>query len=368
MSGAGPGPAAGARDDGFADDLARLVETSLPGTTVRPGSLTRAAGGLSWETWYCRVSSGPGGSVRTLVAKRPPEDGPLAPYDVTKEVAIAGALARGGLPGPVVVAHAGGPTVGGRPVMVMEFAEGEIPSLRSIEQWALWQDPERRRSAGDALVELLARLHRLDWRTTSGLAELFDGDLGAAGHVGAAIDHRMGKLDKAVTPRWAASPVLRDGWLWLHDNVPPLGPEATVLVHGDFRVGNVVWQDDRPVALLDWERATLGDPLCDLGFFCMPMARSRRPELMGMLLTVDELETAWRRATGVALDRRRLHYYLVYWQWIELSQVTYGISYLLDRAPDGYTTSLTSYPLLSSGAVEMIELIERYEDGDHALR
>jgi aminoglycoside phosphotransferase (APT) family kinase protein len=363
------GPAAGTDDDDrFPAELALLLQESLPDQPVEVVSLTRAAGGLSWETWYCEVAAGADRSHRTLVAKRPPLDGPLAPYDVGKEVAIARVLATAGVPGPRVVAHSPGPDVGGRPVMVMEFAEGEIPSLRSIERWPAWQDPERRSAAGTAMVELLAALQRVDWRATAAVSEVLGGGLGAAAHVGAAIDLRMEKVERAVTPRWVASPVLRDGWLWLTDNVPPLGPDQTVIVHGDFRVGNVVWGDDRPVALLDWERATLGDPMCDLAFFCMPMARARRPELMGMLLTVDELLAAWKEATGGAVDLRRLHYYLAYWQWVELAQVTHGISYLLDRAPDGDTTSLTSYPLLASGTVELVELIERYEDGDHGLR
>lgn len=369
MSAVVPGapPAAGDDAGTFEAELASLLSRALPDPPVRVDAVERLTGGLSWETYRVDVRTGPDRRARRLVAKRPPADGPLAPYDVAKEVAIAAALRRDAVPGPVVVAHASGPTVAGRPVMVMEFAEGEIPSLRSIQRWAAWRDEVRRREVGERLMQLLAAVQRVDWAATAALASALSTELDVAAQVASAIDLRMHKIDTAVAPRWAASPTARDAWLWLTDHVPPLERDAMVIVHGDFRMGNVVWRDDRPVALLDWERACLGDPMQDLGFFCMPMARRSRPELMGMLLGADQLVAAYERAAGRPVDFARLQYYMVYWQFVELAQVLHGIAYLLDRAPDGDTTSLTSYPLLSSGTVDLVELIERFEDGDHAL-
>lgn len=369
MTGAVPGaqPAAGDDAGAFETELAALLSRTVPDPPVCVQAVERLTGGLSWETYRVEVRTGPDRRARRLVAKRPPHDGPLAPYDVAKEVAIAAALQRDGVPGPAMVTHAAGPTVAGRPVMVMEFAEGEIPSLRSVERWPAWRDEARRRAVGGRLVGLLAQIQRVDWAATAALVEALHGELDVAGQVAAVIDLRMDKIDKAVLTRWAASPAARDAWLWLGDHVPPLERGDMVIVHGDFRMGNVVWRDDRPVALLDWERACLGDPMQDLGFFCMPMARRARPELMGMLLSAGELCTGYERESGRSVDLERLHYYMIYWQFVEVTQVLNGMAYLLDRAPDGDTTSLTAYPLLSSGTVQLVELIERYEDGDHAL-
>jgi aminoglycoside phosphotransferase (APT) family kinase protein len=196
--------------------------------------------------------------------------------------------------------------------------------------------------------------------------------LGAGGSVNeqlvATIDRLMGRLDEFVAPGWIGSPVARDACLWLHDNMPVVEPADTVIVHGDFRMGNVIWDGLRIAALLDWERATVGDRMQDLAFFCMPMARQRRPDLLGMLLTRAQLFSSWERLTGRAIDLRRLHYFLVYWQYVELAQVLRGIVYMIDSAPPGEVRSLTSYPLLSAGTVQLVELIERFEDGDHDMR
>jgi len=88
-------------------------------------------------------------------------------------------------------------------------------------------------------------------------------------------------------------------------------------VHGDYRFGNLIWQGAKVSAVLDWERATLGDPMQDLGFLCMPMARRRRPELFGMALTFDELLGRYHESTGFAVDLRRLQYYEIFWQFIQ---------------------------------------------------
>jgi hypothetical protein len=88
---------------------------------------------------------------------------------------------------------------------------------------------------------------------------------------------------------------------------------------------------------------------------------------MGMLLSVDELTDGYEKATHRSVDLRRLHYYLIYWQFVEVAQVLNAIVYLIERAPSTDMTSLNSYSLISSGTLDLVGLIERFEDGDHAL-
>jgi hypothetical protein len=107
--------------------------------------------------------------------------------------------------------------------------------------------------------------------------------------------------------------------------------------------------------------------MVDLGFFCMPLARQRQPELMGMLLTFEEMCDAYRAATGRAVDMRRLHYYVAYWQFVELAQVTRSLVFSTEEAPRGEVRHVTSYPLLSIAAGHLLELINRYEAGLHSL-
>jgi len=349
------------------DYLHREVVPEWSAVEVR--SCRRVTAGLSWETFVLDIADPRApGSCRRLVAKRPPAAGPLAPYDVAKEGSLVRALAHSDVPVPEMLAWTPGEAVAGRPVQVMAFVDGDIPDVRSIERWPAWRDGRRRRQVGVRVLEVLAGLHAFDWRS----ADLSPA-LAAAGGSGperlrASLDRLMGRIDDLVAPRWAASPVCRDAWSWLHAHLPDLAGADTVVVHGDFRVGNIVFAGDRIVAVLDWERATLGDPMQDLGFFCMPMARQRRPELMGMLLGFDDLCAAYRAAAGRPVDVRRLHYYLVYWQFVELAQILRGVVHMIEEAAPDEVRSLTSYPLIGRGTVQLVELIERFEDGDHELR
>jgi aminoglycoside phosphotransferase (APT) family kinase protein len=365
-SGAGSGGGADEFRHGLARYLAADVFPAWSGVDVV--DMVRATGGLSWETFLVVVEDPARPDCRRrLVVKRPPLEGPLAPYDLTKQGVLVQALWAGRVPVAEVLGFTPEPVVAGRQVEVQSFVDGEIPDLRTIENWPAWQDTRRRDRVGGRVMELLAAVQSFDWRTPA-VVNVLGGDRTVEDQVHAVVDRLMAKVDASVVPKWGASPVVRDGWLWLRDNVPALEPDDMVLVHGDFRVGNLVWRDDEIVALLDWERSTLGDPLHDLGFFCMPMARQRDPALMGMLLPVDDLTRHYQRATGRSLNLRRLHYYQVYWQYVELAQTLNAIAYLVDRAPVDDLTSLTSFPLLSTGAVDLVDLIERFEDGDHDLR
>jgi aminoglycoside phosphotransferase (APT) family kinase protein len=333
--------------------------------SVRVGPVDRATGGLSWETFVVEATDGEARHER-LVVKRAPTNGPLAPYDVRREVVVQQALASRGVPVADVLAHTTDPDVLGAPFSVMRFVEGDIPGLRTIERWPLWVDAGARARVGVELVDVLAAVQRVDWRS-AGLADVIGGSGGAAARVAEVVDRLMGRIDRSVTHRWCASPVCREAGHWLVEHAGDLTEEGLVLVHGDYRIGNLVWRGDRIVAVLDWERVAVGDPMQDLGFFCMPMARARHPELMGMVMPLRDLQAAYRRATGRDLDDERLHYYVIFWQFVELAQITRAIPFLLDESPLGDVRSLTSYPLLSSGASQLLAAIEDHEAGRFGL-
>ena len=361
------GPAG--EDDGFRRALADYLadEVLVDWSGVQIDALDRSTGGLSWETFVVEVvERGHLNRRRKLVVKRPPLEGPLAPYDLTKQGVLVRALRDSAVPVAPVLGFTSEPAVAGRQVEVMQYVEGEIPDLRSIEAWPAWKDPSRRSLVGQRVLEVLAQVQAFDWRQPQ-VEAVLAGGRSVVDHVGTVIDRLMDKVDANFARRWAPDPLVRDVWLWLHDNIPAIDDRELVVVHGDFRIGNFIWKGDEVAALLDWERATLGDPMHDLGFFCMPMARQRHPELMGMLLSVDQLVDGYEKATDRAVDLRRLHYYLIYWQFVEVAQVLNAIVYLIERAPPNDMTSLNSYSLISSGTIDLVDLIERFEDGDHAL-
>lgn len=109
----------------------------------------------------------------------------------------------------------------------------------------------------------------------------------------------------------ADRPILALAVRWLEQNLPdPVPPR---LVHGDFRLGNLLVDDGRLSGVLDWELAHLGDPHEDIAFGCMTVWRFSRPDRPGYGLTsIAELVQAYEEAGGQAFDYDRFRFWTVY--------------------------------------------------------
>jgi aminoglycoside phosphotransferase (APT) family kinase protein len=146
--------------------------------------------------------------------------------------------------------------------------------------------PAVRRAVGEALVDTLAELHAVDWQGL-GLS-----DLGRPEGFNERHLRRMGKLvaDAAGAPPPHFAVI--DSWLGAH--VP--AESGAAIVHNDFRVGNVVLSVERPGAIeavLDWELATIGDPLFDLGYFLSSVPEPDTPMTPTEELGTAMLEDGW---------------------------------------------------------------------------
>jgi aminoglycoside phosphotransferase (APT) family kinase protein len=217
-----------------------------------PLSFTLIGGGRSNVTY--RVD-GPGG---TWVLRRPPL-GHVLPtaHDMEREHRVLAALADTEVPVARPIALCTDPAVNDAPFYVMAYVEGVVLETKLPPGWA--ETPAERRRIGDALVGALARLHAIDFRAI-GL-----GDFGRPD----------GYLERQVR-RWAeqwersktdALPAIDELIRRLRAALPA-SPPAT-LVHGDYRLGNLALAPNDPgrvAAIFDWEMATLGDPLADLGY------------------------------------------------------------------------------------------------------
>jgi aminoglycoside phosphotransferase (APT) family kinase protein len=155
-------------------------------------------------------------------------------------------------------------------------------------------DLRDRRAIYFAMAEALARLHAI-LPETVGL-----GDFGRPGNYFVRQFERWRK-------QWNASsitniPALDILSAWLAENLPP-DDSSSRIVHGDFRFGNLLFHDKRPevVAILDWELATLGDPLADLGFACLPWHST--PAEYGGILGLD------RDVLGLPAEQDFVHAY-----------------------------------------------------------
>lgn len=106
-------------------------------------------------------------------------------------------------------------------------------------------------------------------------------------------------------------PILALALRWLEANIPP--PVTPRLVHGDFRLGNLMFEHGRLTGVLDWELAHMGDPHEDLAFGCMTVWRFSRPDRPGYGLgTLAELFAAYEAAGGLPIDPARFRFWTIY--------------------------------------------------------
>jgi aminoglycoside phosphotransferase (APT) family kinase protein len=209
------------------------------------------AGGASNLTYLLRYAD------RDLILRRPPAGTKASSaHDMAREHRIQAALKPVFPYVPAMVALCTDPAVLGSDFYVMERVEGVIP--RGTMPPEIGTDPALMHALCERFVDLLAELHAID-PVAAGL-----GDLGrGAGYVARQVAGWSERYRRARTwnvPTFAR--VIR----WLEEQQP--GDVGTCVIHNDFRLDNVVLDRDDPLVVrgvLDWELATLGDPLMDLG-------------------------------------------------------------------------------------------------------
>lgn len=264
-------------------------------------------GGLSNLTFLVTDQSG-----ARWVLRRPPLGKRLgSAHDMGREVKVVTGLASTPVPVPPVIGYCEDEEVTGAPFYVMEFVEG--PVLRSPIQAALFPEPEQRRRIGYGLVETLAAIHAVD-PDRAGL-----GDLG-----------RQDGYAERQLRRWARQwqdsktrelPLVEE----VHDRLAGLVPvqPVTTLVHGDYRLDNVIYDPDGEVAaVVDWELCTLGDPLADLGLLMVywidPGSRGvpllKPATIEPGFPTGRELADHYARVSGRDISRLDFFVALGYWK------------------------------------------------------
>jgi aminoglycoside phosphotransferase (APT) family kinase protein len=211
------------------------------------------AGGRSNLTYLLRSGE------RTWVLRRPPLGRRLpTAHSMSRERRVLDALSASDVPVPRIVAACEDDDVIGAPFYVMDYVDGRVIRAPADDDLA----PVQRHACGIELVQTLASLHQLDYERV-GL-----GSFGRpAGYLERQVDRFKQQLDASRTRELPALDRLGDS---LAASLPDSGRAA--ILHGDYRIDNVLLDRDDPTriaAVLDWEMATLGDPLCDLGMLLM---------------------------------------------------------------------------------------------------
>ena len=231
--------------------------------------LERIAGGQSNPTFFASYDN-----RRLVLRKQPPgELLPSAHAVVDREYRIISALARTGVPVPPALLYCADRAVVGTPFYVMERVDGRVfhdcmlPGVSRTDRQAMYE----------SMARTLAALHNVDFAAV-GL-----GDFGKPGNYFARQVNRWSR-------QWQLSRTREDLHIerliaWLPEHIP--ADDTTSLVHGDYRIGNLMFHPTEPrvVALLDWELSTLGHPLADVAHSAI--AWLSQPDEYGGLLGCD---------------------------------------------------------------------------------
>ncbi|NES28223.1 phosphotransferase [Micromonospora terminaliae] len=231
------------------DRLATYLAAHRP-ELAGPLSARLIAGGKSNLTYLLRAGD------REVVLRRPPLGHVLATaHDMVREYRVISALAPTAVPVPEALLLCADPEVIGAPFYLMEKVDGEV--YRRREQTDALTAGQRRDLAM-AMMDTLAELHMVE-PAAVGLADFGRPD----GYLARQVRRWAGQLDRSRSRPLPGIDELRDA---LAGSVPE-GANAGRIVHGDYRLDNLLATVE-PVAVravLDWEMATLGDPLADLG-------------------------------------------------------------------------------------------------------
>lgn len=275
----------------------------------------QVVGGLSNITYVVTDETG-----RRVVVRRPPW-GELTggAHDVLREARILTALRPTAVPVPAVLATCPDPGAAGAPFYVMEHATGAVlESAESARRFTLAQ----RYRLGFELIDVLSGLQAVDLDAV-GLATMRRGT--------AYLERQIRRWNA----QWTATtsrvvPAIDDVSSRLQKILPALSPQPDCLVHGDFRFGNVmVTGEPEPgiSALLDWELATTGHPLADLGFLGARMQAPAGvlepgpdPSAVEGFPSYGELAGRFHERTGVPIADLTVFVALSAWRWAIIAE------------------------------------------------
>jgi aminoglycoside phosphotransferase (APT) family kinase protein len=291
-----------------------------------------------------------------VVLRRPPRP-PLPPsaHDVLREARLLRALADTPARVPLVLAVCDEESVIGCPFYLMELIEGDVivteipPAIDT---------PAERLRISEELIDALVEIHGVDWRAVG-----LEGFGKPTGYLERQLRRFGGLWELNKTREIAAVERVAS---WLAENMPkPNPPTPATIVHGDFRLGNTIFAPGAPARLrgvLDWEMATIGDPLADVGYLCMMWTERGDPEkglreALGAVTrsegfpTREELIALYEQRSGRSMRDLRWYTTLAVWKSVVFMEGNYK------RAVAGTTDD----PYLKAFGEGVVELAEQAE-------
>jgi len=269
--------------------LAAVLGTAL-GASTTIDNLRALTGGASRTTWAFDAVTGE--QRRSLILRTGPPDDVHAGMEL--EARSQAAAAAAGAPVPHILVADDSPAALGNPFLICDEIKGET-IVRRIQRQLDGEDGQARRAGLlRQCARALAAIHRADAH-----------DPGLT-HEDQLIEWRerldaMG--DTTATFEW--------GFRWLAARTPQ--PSPAVLVHGDFRMGNLIVNGSDLAAVLDWELVHVGQAYEDLAWFCIRAWRFGAPASLGAggLESIESFLVAYEEASETTVDRVAFHWWLV---------------------------------------------------------
>ncbi|MGA0118208.1 MAG: phosphotransferase family protein [Ilumatobacteraceae bacterium] len=268
------------------DDLASKLSAILGGPV---SSLQRLTGGASRETWRFRC----GDDDLVLQRVRPGR-----PDGLGAEPAVLSAAYAGGVPVPEVIVDGSASSELDLPFMIVRAVSGETIARKILRDSEF---ESARQLLPAQLGEALGLLHQVDVSSIKGLTSV----------------DQVKMYQKVMDDLGEPHPVFDIAFRWLEQNRPAVSTSS--LVHGDFRLGNMLVESRGLSAVLDWELAHIGDPMEDLGWLCVRAWRFGGSQPVAGLGEYDELFEAYEKTSGI-----RPNFSIVRW-WEILGTVKWGI-------------------------------------------
>jgi aminoglycoside phosphotransferase (APT) family kinase protein len=295
--------------------LRRVLGDGVVVENLRP-----LTGGASRTTWAfdavsadVRSEDSPADAPRALILRTGPPDEVHAGMEL--EAAVQRRAAAAGAPVPHILTADNSTAALGNPYLICEAIDGET-IVRRIQRSL--DDAGRERLLRQC-AEALAAIHRAD---PGGI------DLAASDQLSEWRDRLDEMGDTTATFEWS--------FRWLAARRPR--PTRHVLVHGDFRMGNLIVDDSGLAAVLDWELVHTGEVYEDLAWFCIRAWRFGAPEHLGAggLGSVESFLSAYEAAAATTLDRE------VFRWWLTVATLRWGVicRFQADRHLSGQTPSV----------------------------
>ncbi|KLO40044.1 phosphotransferase family protein [Mycobacterium nebraskense] len=276
----------------LAPQLASVLAPVL-GADVAVENLRGLTGGASRSTWAFDAVAGD--RRQALILRTGAPDDVHAGMEL--EARAQAAAAAAGAPVPHVLVADDSPAALGNPFLICDAIAGETIVRRIQRQLDAAGGHAARAELLRQCAQALAAIHRADPRIPGLVRE----------DPLAQWRERLDAMgDTTATFEWA--------FRWLEGNRPQRSqPSADVLVHGDYRMGNLIVDGSRLAAVLDWELVHRGDPYDDLAWFCIRAWRFGAPASLGAggLGSIESFLRDYEQASGTSVDRVAFHWWLI---------------------------------------------------------